>query len=117
MRILLVEDEPDVRTFLVRALGYVVPASTVVQAVDGEEALALFSPDGFDLVLSDHRMPRLTGLELLRAIRAISAVPFVLISADRSITNDAYAAGVSEFLNKPLSLAALRSTVLRFVGP
>lgn len=112
-RLLLVEDEIDVRLFFVRALGLIAPAAEVVQAADGREALALFEQQAFDLVLSDHRMPHLTGVELLRAVRASSAIPFILITADRSVERDALAAGVTELLSKPISIAALRAAVTR----
>jgi len=78
-RILLAEDSDVTRERLggaLRASGY-----AVVTARDGAEALASFEREPADLVLSDHRMPRLDGLGLLRALRARVAVPFVLYSA------------------------------------
>jgi len=78
-RILLAEDSEATRARLgaaLRASGY-----TVIAARDGAEALARFEREPVDLVLSDQRMPRLDGLGLLRAVRARTAVPFVLYSA------------------------------------
>lgn len=117
MRILLVEDEADVRRFFARALAHIGEFIEVLPAADGLEALELFVSQSVDLVLSDHRMPRMSGLELLVAVRARSPVPFLLITADRSVEHAAYAAGVSEFLNKPISLDALRDSVLRYMPP
>lgn len=113
MRILLVEDEEDVRRFFARALSHIAPAAEIVEAVDGQEGLAAFQHGPFDLVLSDHRMPIMTGVELLRAIRPVSQVPFLLITADRTVESEALAAGVSDLLNKPISLAALRNAIAR----
>jgi CheY-like chemotaxis protein len=113
MRILLVEDEADVRHFLARALGHVAPAAEVVQAVNGADGLARFEREPFDLILSDHKMPRMTGVELLRAVRSVSDIPFLIITADRSIERDALAAGVSDMLNKPIALSALRDALAR----
>lgn len=115
MRILLVEDEPDVRKFLARALGHVAPAVEIVQAADGREALACFQREPFDLILSDHKMPNMTGLELLRAVRAGSDIPFMLITADQSVEGPALAAGVNEILGKPISIGALRNAVARYL--
>lgn len=112
MRILLAEDEPDVRAFLVRAIERAAPGYEVEAAPDGGAALAAFRRAPADLVISDQHMPRLTGLELLRAIRAFSAVPFVLISADTTVADAARTAGCSGFIGKPLSLYELRAAIV-----
>lgn len=112
MRILLAEDEPDVRGFLVRAIERAAPGCEIEAAPDGRQALAAFRRAPADLVISDQHMPHLTGLELLRAIRGFSAVPFVLISADSSIAAAARAAGCSGFIGKPLSLDELRAAIV-----
>lgn len=111
MRILLVEDEADVRQFFARALGFIVPDVEVVQAGDGREGFERFQEQHFDLVLSDHRMPNMTGVEMLLAIRAISSVPFLLITADRSVERAARDGGVTEMLAKPISIASLRTAI------
>jgi DNA-binding NtrC family response regulator len=80
-RILLAEDRSLTRERIGAALrdsGFV-----VLPASDGAEALARFESEGegVDLVLSDHGMPRLDGLGLLRAVQRIREVPFILYSA------------------------------------
>jgi CheY-like chemotaxis protein len=115
MRMLLVEDEADVRQFLARAVGHVAPSLAVVQAGDGVEALRHLQQGPFDLILSDHRMPNMTGVELLRAVRAGSAVPFLILTADRSVEVEALAAGANEVLSKPISLAGLRAAIARYL--
>ena len=78
-RILLAEDHTATRERLGTALqerGYAVCA-----ARDGAHALSCFEREPIDLVLSDHGMPRLDGLALLRAVRRIREVPFILYSA------------------------------------
>lgn len=115
MRILLVEDEADVRRFFARALSHVAPEVEIVQAVDGREALDRFQHEPFDLILSDHKMPHMTGVELLCAVRASSEIPFVLITADRTVEGSAFAAGVNDLLGKPISISALRNAVARYL--
>jgi CheY-like chemotaxis protein len=111
MQILLVEDEPDVRGFLARALGIIRPHAGIVAVADGAAALAAFARSSADLIISDQHMPHMTGIELLRAIRRASDVPFILISADNAVAAAAVAAGASWFLPKPCSLGALRRAV------
>lgn len=112
LSILLVEDEPDVRNYLKRALERVVPGACVCVADDGMAALELFASRPLHLIISDHHMPRMTGLELLTHVRTINpGLPFLLISADMTIEARALAAGVSLFLVKPVGFDQLRETI------
>jgi CheY-like chemotaxis protein len=111
MRILLAEDEPDVRAFLVRALACICPHAEIVAVTDGLEALEALHEQPIDLVISDHHMPCLRGLELLEALRRSSEVPFVLLSADSGVAEAALASGASYFLEKPFALSDLRRAV------
>ena len=77
--ILLVDDEESVRkvlTFPLERDGY-----NVVQAVDGEDALARFGAGGIDLVVLDLMLPKLDGLEVCRRLRAESEVPIIMLTA------------------------------------
>ncbi|WP_321493626.1 response regulator [uncultured Desulfobacter sp.] len=70
MNILIVDDEADQRGLLKGFLekqGY-----AVTEAESGSQALACFGAEPFQLVLMDHRMPKMTGAELLREIKAIN---------------------------------------------
>jgi PAS domain S-box-containing protein len=118
-RILLAEDEPDVRKMLARTLsnaGY-----SVVTAKSGDEALGIFSNDtGFDLVLTDISMPgSLDGNDLAKACRALSSeVPIILLSGHASETSNSGASELrgSKRLMKPLLrqhlIEAVRQSVL-----
>jgi two-component system cell cycle response regulator CpdR len=106
---MVVEDDADVRGFLVRALRRLGPQPEVIACADGYEALVALGDCAVDLIISDQWMPRMQGLELLRLCRARCDVPFVIISADRSIAQEALDAGANRFLTKPVSLAALRN--------
>lgn len=108
LRVLLAEDTDlsrDVLAALLRREG-----CEVVEARDGEEARARLAQGRFDLVLLDHRMPRLSGVEVAREAAA-SGAPTVLMTASVEpwLEAEARAAGVHCVLEKPVSLAGLRA--------
>jgi CheY-like chemotaxis protein len=79
-RILLVDDTPDVRTMLRFLLEG--PGLSFEEAESGEEALARCGAGVFDLIVLDHRMPGLTGIEVAKTLRADRYVaPIVMYSA------------------------------------
>lgn len=111
-RILVVDDEPNVR------LSYRVTLETeglaVAEADCAERALELFRTNHFDLAILDMRMPEMDGLELLEEMRkrAIST-PAVIITAYGDIPHAVRAMqlGAIDFLQKPLTPEALRGLV------
>lgn len=125
--ILIVEDDANLRYLLETAAARAGGFKVVAALSDGQEALDWVkdrsSHELPDLVLTDLSMPRLTGLEFLRAIKAdkrLCPIPVAMITSsngphDRS---DALAAGACDFIEKPHGLAALTSVLrnLRAVG-
>ncbi|HWY41243.1 MAG TPA: response regulator [Chthoniobacterales bacterium] len=79
MQILVVEDEKAVGHMIAMVLGG--PASKVVRASSGWEALIKIgaAKKPFDVVITDHRMPRMTGLELVRQLRAKNFLGKILV--------------------------------------
>ncbi len=78
----------------------------VREAADGDEAWSLFERHGFDLILTDWNMPGLSGLELVRNIRARNAeIPVFMITteAERRRVMEAIDAGVTEYIVKPFT--------------
>jgi two-component system response regulator FlrC len=111
-RILLVDDDAAVRdamsTFLSRA-GF-----AITEAACGEEALQRAAAGGFDLAVSDMKMPGMTGLELLQALRARGdAIPFVLLTAYGTVETavSAMKCGACDFLLKPFLPAQLERVI------
>jgi DNA-binding NtrC family response regulator len=85
---------------------------------NGEQALAAFSasPDRFDAVLSDERMPGLSGLELAARLKAVrSTLPVVIATGygGPDLEQRARAVGVAEIVSKPYTLAALSQALSR----
>ena len=118
-RILVAEDEPTFRELL----GDILEGAGhhVVAVADGESALAALQRGGFDLLLTDQRMPRLSGLALLHRLRAVApTLPTVVLTAHGTIPEavEAVRLGAADYLTKPLpSPRALLAVVDRVLGP
>ena len=112
-RVLLVEDNADMRDYLKRLL---IPHYDVMAAANGQEALHLISVEPPDLVLSDIMMPVLDGLGMLDAIRANSAtstLPVILLSAraGEEARVQGLAARADDYLVKPFTARELLARV------
>ena len=107
-RILVVDDEPAQLELVDALLGK--RGFEVSLASDGREALKQFRREPFDLVLTDLKMPGLSGLELLEAVRAWNPeVPVIVMTAYATIETAVAAlkAGAADYLTKPLNLDEL----------
>src|SRR5213082_987569 len=109
--ILLVDDEDSVRKLLAFPLerdGY-----SVVQAADGEEALARFEEQPVDLVVLDIMLPRLDGLEVCKRLRATSTVPIIMLTARDDELDKVLGLelGADDYITKPFSIREFRSRV------
>lgn len=114
-RILVADDMPTIRELVknqLKALGY----KNIVEASDGEQALnyvinGATSGTPIELVISDWNMPKMTGLEFLKQIRAsdqFAKLPFVLLTSEseRDQVTEAIMAGVSQYIVKPFAAKA-----------
>ncbi|MBU2470438.1 MAG: response regulator [Proteobacteria bacterium] len=112
--VLVVDDESMITELLVRLLsekGYEVSSAT-----DGSEALDFLRGRACDLVISDVRMPRLDGLQLLKALKDLNPrLPVIMISGydDTTTVVSALKAGAENFLAKPLDLDELDQVVAK----
>ena len=109
-RVLVADDSSTMRKIILRSLQ-AVGVSTATEAADGAEAVALFKPGEFDLVLTDWNMPGKTGLEVVQEIRAQDPnVPVIMITteAEKGRVMQAIQAGVSDYLVKPFTADTLR---------
>ncbi|MBA3398317.1 MAG: sigma-54-dependent Fis family transcriptional regulator [Deltaproteobacteria bacterium] len=103
-KILVADDEAGLREFITDALE--LDDHTVVPAKDGLEAAKLLDERGFDLVLTDLKMPRLDGMGLLRKVRAEQPeVEVIVMTAHGTVDNavEAMKLGAFEYLQKPIS--------------
>jgi CheY-like chemotaxis protein len=119
LQILLVEDEESLRITL--AANVELEGHGVIEASDGQSALALLGSVKIDLILSDIRMPGIGGVELLRRVRASHPeLPVVLMTAytAEDQLDAALFAGVFTVLKKPFDVgAAVRVMTRAVAGP
>ncbi|MDE3127137.1 MAG: sigma-54-dependent Fis family transcriptional regulator [Gemmatimonadota bacterium] len=103
-RILVADDEPGLREFVAEALQD--DGHTVAAAADGEEAARRLAREGFDLLITDLRMPRMDGLALLRYARSEQPdMEVILLTAHGSVESavEAMKLGAFDYLEKPIS--------------
>ena len=107
MRVLLVEDDAvvlDVTTYALRKYGF-----EVVAALDGPSAIERWQKDQPDIVLLDINLPRMSGMDVCRAIRENSSTPIIIVSAlgDETHIVEAFENGADDFVTKPVSYREL----------
>jgi two-component system sensor histidine kinase/response regulator len=115
LSILVVDDYSNMRRITksaLRRMGY----SNISEADDGEKALRMASSYQFGLIISDVRMPNMSGLQFLKAVRAhpeIHGTPFILVTgeADQKTVMEAADAKVSAFILKPYSPDSLNKKI------
>ncbi|MFH1725743.1 MAG: response regulator [Elusimicrobiota bacterium] len=110
--ILVVDDEPGIRDFLAFELGSM--GYRVVTAGGGQEALERLKADRFQLVISDVKMPKIGGIEVLEAAKRTDPGIEVIMATGYGSVETAVAAmkkGAYEFIEKPFSVGKLRSIV------
>ena len=108
----------DYRTMLriIRSLLKQLEFNNIDEAVDGQEALAKLRAGNFGLVISDWNMVPMTGLDLLKEVRAdqrLKDMPFIMITAESKTENVVAAkqAGVSNYIVKPFNAETLREKI------
>ena len=115
MNVLIVDDYKTMLR-IIRNLLKQLEFDNVEEATDGAEALAKLRAGNFGLVISDWNMEPMTGLDLLKEVRADSRLkhlPFIMITAESKTENvvAAKAAGVSNYIVKPFNAETLRDKI------
>ena len=86
----------------------------VLEAKDGEEALAMMLAHSIDIVLLDINMPKMNGFETLKEIRQIEKIadiPIMVISSDETEKKESLALGADAFIPKPFDIKALEEEI------
>ena len=113
-RVLLAEDESQVREAIRMLLS--VDEHEVTEARDGREALAIFEPGRFDLVITDYMMPRMQGDELARQIKDKAPDQPVLMISAYVQQGACLASRVDALLAKPFSFGDLRQAIAKLLS-
>lgn len=111
-RILIVDDEPSLikglRFNLQQQDGY-----TVDEALDGQQALDMFVPDKYDLILLDLMLPKVDGMEVCQRIRSISNVPIIMLTARDDDMDKIMGLefGADDYMTKPFNMLELKARI------
>jgi two-component system chemotaxis response regulator CheY len=102
---------------LLRQLGF----TNIDEATDGSQALQKLRQANFDLIISDWNMEPMTGLQLLREVRAdakLKHIPFIMVTAESKSENviAAKEAGVSNYIVKPFNAETLKGKMVSVIG-
>ena len=115
MKTMVVDDMSTMRRIvknLLKQLGF----ANVEEAENGQEALIKLKADKFGFVVSEWNMPVMSGIQLLRAIRAgeaLKSIPVLMVTAEAQKENiiEAVQAGVSNYVVKPFTAEALQEKI------
>jgi len=121
MQILIVDDYKTMLRIvrnLLNQLGF----NNVDEATDGSTALQKLRERSFGLVISDWNMEPMTGLQLLKEVRAdmkLKGTPFIMVTAESKTENVVAAkeAGVNNYIVKPFNAATLKQKMESVIGP
>src|SRR5476651_1882598 len=112
MRLLVVEDDPKIASFVIRGLKEA--GFSADHAPEGETGLALAQTTEYDAAIVDVMLPRLDGLSLVRRLRAArKAVPILFLSAKASVDDriKGLEAGGDDYLTKPFAFSELLARI------
>lgn len=120
MKILVVDDFATMRRIvknILTQLGY----KNIIEADDGSTALNVLKSEKIDLIISDWNMPKMTGLDLLKAVRGDSSLadtPFIMVTAEAQQDNIILAvkAKVSQYIVKPFTAETLAEKLVKIFG-
>lgn len=115
MKILVVDDFATMRRIIkniLKQIGF----SNVDEADDGSSALTKLQGQKFDLVITDWNMPNMSGLELIKAIRAsdqFKSTPILMVTAEALKENiiEAVKSGVNNYIVKPFTAEVMREKI------
>lgn len=115
MKVLVVDDFSTMRRIvknILRQLGFV----NITEADDGTVAWEILNKEKIDFIVSDWNMPQMTGIELLRKVRAsdhLKDTPFLMVTAESLQENilEAVQAKVSQYIVKPFTAETLKQKI------
>jgi DNA-binding NarL/FixJ family response regulator len=119
IRVLIVDDEPDLRVLLRSMLSIDQRVEVAGEAGDGGEGLAMFRELRPDVLILDQRMPELTGLEVAERVLADDPDQTVILMSaylDDAIRAEAAAVGIRSVIGKPQNIDTIVDEIIRAAG-
>ncbi len=114
-RILCIDDEAIIRSLVGRVVELVSRDATVTHAVDGEQGIQEYERAKYDLVITDYSMPKKSGAEVIRAIRAHDPnIPIVLMSSRLGVIPEDVLQKTNAQLCKPIDIDALEGIIRKY---
>lgn len=118
---ILIVDDYKTMLRIIRNLLKQLNLENVQEATDGSSALKMLRDGNYGLVISDWNMEPMTGLQLLKEVRAdakLKALPFIMVTAESKTENVVAAkeAGVSNYIVKPFNAETLRQKLVSVLG-
>ena len=113
-KILIIEDEPSIRRVLVKILAEEDKSHKIDEAENGIEAINKIKKDSYDLIISDIKMPKVDGIEVLDfSVKNIPETPVIMISGhgDLDLAVESMKKGAFDYISKPPDLNRLLTTV------
>lgn len=117
MKALVVDDSMTIRRIVIKALS-MVGINDAHEAGDGMEAVKATEANSFDLILLDWNMPKMSGIDALKAIRAAGKkMPVIMVTteAEKARVIEAIKSGANDYLIKPFSPDQLAAKVKNLV--
>jgi two-component system chemotaxis response regulator CheY len=120
MKVLVVDDFATMRRIVkgvLKQLGF----SDIIEAENGSSALDELKKENVGLIVSDWNMPKMTGLDLLKAVREdekLKSIPFIMVTAEGQKENvlEAVKAGVSNYIVKPFTPETFNEKLVKVFG-
>ena len=120
IKVLVVDDFATMRRIVkgvLKQLGF----SKIIEAEDGSVALGELKKDSIGLIVSDWNMPKMTGLDLLKAVKkdeSLKNIPFIMVTAEGQKENviEAVKAGVSNYVVKPFTPETFSEKLEKVLG-
>ena len=116
MTVLVIDDDAHIRTAIGKFL--IARGHTVIEAADGEKGVEVVESQAVDIVITDVKMPKMDGLEVLRQVQSVSPETEVIVITGVKEAENAFRAlreGAFDFFNKPFKVEELNAAIRRTV--
>jgi len=116
--IMIVDDSRIMRSTVKGVFSGIASACKFVEAQDGEEALALLETETIHLILLDWNMPKLSGIDFLKQVRAMEQykdIPIIMVTSEAAKFNviEALKNGATDYITKPINLELFKSKLTK----